>query len=292
MGDEFREVRRPKAAVNMGDEMTQVAPPQPYRERTVPRPRKARWRSWSAGIVVVVVVALLITALILARRRPHTPAVTGATLDQPLPAVSLVDQHGRPVSWSAFRGRVVVLAPFLTNCHETCPFTAGAFIELAQALRARHLAGKVSLAEVTVDPGRDEPSRLAAYATLTGDPATLLTGSTAALDQLWSALGIDHEATPKPPPYQPDWFTGAPDTYDVGHTDAVFVVDERGHERVVIVGPAVPTKELAAPLRQLLTDPSAKAAPREEGWTPSEALDDAIAVLHHRAGPSTAVPIS
>jgi protein SCO1/2 len=254
------------------------------------RPRKGRWRLWSAGIVVVV--ALPVTALVLARGRPAAPAVTGATLDRPLPAVSLVDQQGRPVSWSAFLGRVVILAPFLTNCHETCPFTTGAFIELAQALRVRHLMGKVSLIEVTVDPGRDEPSRLAAYATLTGDPATLLSGSPAALDQLWSALGIDHEVTPNAPPYQPDWFTGAPDTYDVGHTDAAFVLDERGHERVVIVGPAVPTNELAAPLRQLLSDHSAKAAPREEGWTPSEALDDAIAVLHNRAGPSTAVPSS
>jgi protein SCO1/2 len=179
---------------------------------------------------------------------------------------------------------VVILAPFLTDCHETCPFTTGAFIQLSQALASRHLTEKVALVEVTVDPGRDNPARLAAYKHLTSDPATLLTGTDAALAEFWKTLGVDHEVTPNPQPYQADWFTGGPDTYDVGHTDGVFVIDGTGHERVVIVGPAVPAGRLSPSLRGLLSNPSAPAPSAAEGWTVPGALNNVLAVLHHRNG--------
>jgi len=216
------------------------------------------------------------------RHRSTGRAVTGTTLDQSIPEVALVDQHGRPTPLTAFRGRVVIVAPFLTDCHETCPFTTGAFIELQATLAARHLGGRIALVEVTVDPQRDSPARLAAYQQLSGDPAVLLTGSPASLDRLWAFLGVDHTQTPKPPPLQPDWFTGQPDTYDVGHTDGVFLLDTRGHERIVIVGPAVPRHTLGSNLRHLLADPSARPPPADQGWTVANALDDAVALLHHR----------
>ncbi len=235
---------------------------------------------WLAvGITLAAVAA--VTAVVW-RHRTTGPAVTGATLDQAVPEVALVDQQGRPTTLAAFRGRVVILAPFLTDCHETCPFTTGAFIELKNALAARHLGDRVALVEVTVDPQRDSPARLAAYQQLTGDPAVLLSGSAAALDRLWAFLGVDHTRTTNTPPLKPDWFTDQPDTYDVGHTDGVFLLDTRGHERIVILGPAVPRQPLGSNLRRLLNDPSARPPAAAEGWTVANALDDANALLHHR----------
>jgi cytochrome oxidase Cu insertion factor (SCO1/SenC/PrrC family) len=233
--------------------------------------------------VGVTLVAVIVGAVVVWRHRASGPAIAGATLDQAIPEVPLVDQHGQATTLAAFRGQVVILAPFLTDCHETCPFTTGAFIELRNALASRHLNGRVALVEVTVDAQRDSPARLAAYQKLTGDPAVLLTASSASLDRLWTLLGVDHTQTPHP--YQPDWFTGQPDTYDVGHTDGVFLLDSRGHERIVIVGPAVPSQRLGSNLRRLLNDPSAQPPPAIQGWTVANALDDAIALLHQRVHP-------
>ncbi len=196
--------------------------------RTADRPRMRGLLWLAVGITLAAVAA--VTAVVW-RHRTTGPAVTGATLDQAVPEVALVDRQGRPTTLAAFRGRVVILAPFLTDCHESCPFTTGAFIELKNALAARHLGDRVALVEVTVDPQRDSPARLAAYQQLTGDPALL---------------------------------------------------DTRGHERIVILGPAVPRQPLGSNLRRLLNDPSARPPAAAEGWTVANALDDADALLHHR----------
>ena len=50
------------------------------------------------------------------------------------------NQQGKAVSLAALRGKVVVLAPFLSLCQDECPLVTGAFISLA-ARPARRRAG-------------------------------------------------------------------------------------------------------------------------------------------------------
>ena len=55
--------------------------------------------------------------------------------------------------------------------------TTGALLALEHDLAAQHLTSKAAIVEVTVDPGRDTPQRMAAYAKLTGVGWPLLTSS-------------------------------------------------------------------------------------------------------------------
>src|SRR5437763_16540381 len=109
------------------------------------------------------------------------PLATGTALSQPLkvPAVQLIDEQGRPFSFSQWRGKWVVLAPSLTLCHEVCPMTTAALNEVKQLVGERRLGDQVTVAEVTADPWRDSPARLRAYRRLSRASFQLLTGTQA-----------------------------------------------------------------------------------------------------------------
>ncbi len=165
------------------------------------------------------------------------PASAGITEDRLLPAsvldAPLVDQHGRPTTVAAFTGRIVVLVPFLTSCQEVCPLTTSALLRVQRSLGTAGLAMRVAVVEVTVDPARDAPGRMAAYARLTGTSWTLLTGSTSTLDAFWHALGVFAQPVPEAAPPGLDWQTGRSYTYDVNHSDGFILIGPDRRERFV-----------------------------------------------------------
>ena len=137
-----------------------------------------------AVIGVVVIVVGLVTGIVVSRSGGAPgplPGRLGISEDRPVPAsvlrIPLVNQNGQTTSLGAFRGKIVVLTSFLTSCQETCPLTTGAFLDMQRDLAAAGMAGKVTFIEASVDPGRDVPSRLAAYARVTGTTWPLLTGT-------------------------------------------------------------------------------------------------------------------
>jgi cytochrome oxidase Cu insertion factor (SCO1/SenC/PrrC family)/thiol-disulfide isomerase/thioredoxin len=160
------------------------------------------------------------------------PLPVGTELDRPLPALPLIDPQGRRTSLARFRGSYLVLAPFMTECRETCPMTTAALEEIRRATPGR----RVAVVEASVDPWRDTPARLRAYARRTGTDVTLLTGTHAQLRRLWRFFGVGFR-----------WVDG-----DVEHTDGVFLVDPRGRLRVVVVGTPDVGGRLPARLRSLL----------------------------------------
>lgn len=208
--------------------------------------------------------------------RTHT-AVVGATADRAVPDIPLVDQHGKAAPLTSFRGKVVVLSPFMSLCQETCPITTGAFIQLHRAVEAAGLGGKVAFVEATVDPWRDSPARLLAYQKMAGIGWDhLLTGTPADIAKLWKFFGVYYKRVPEPSPPGIDWWTHKPLTYDVQHQDAVFFLDQSGHERVVMVGMASTGGKLPTDLSRLL-DASGKkflADPPGDAWTVPQALTD------------------
>jgi len=168
----------------------------------------------------------------------------GTTLDQPVSAVAaatrLVDEDGNPFSLSSLRGRIVVLAPLLTMCQETCPMTSSNMHAAALAAeQATGQSGHVVFLEITVDPARDTVRRLHAYARLYGGLPDwrLATGKPSDVLALWKALGISTDPT-KPDDTVRDWMTGklVHDSYDVHHQDVVMVIDPSGHLRWVTDG--------------------------------------------------------
>lgn len=204
-----------------------------------------------------------------------SPPVTGVEFDQAMPDVPLIDASGQATSLAALHGRYVVLASFLTLCHEVCPITTGAFIEMRQAVAKAGLTDRVAFVEVTVDPGRDTPARLRAYAQLTGADWTLLTGTPANLARLWKFLGVSYEITGPGSPAPIDWWTHKPETYDVAHSDGLFFIDPQGHERIAVVGMPDTGGTLDPTLTSMLDAQGLSNLHDPQGaWTVPQALDD------------------
>lgn len=196
------------------------------------------------------------------------PRLTGIALDRATPGVSLLDERGRPTSLRAFRGRVVVLAPSLTYCHEVCPITTGALMQVERTVRQAGLSDRVEVLEVSVDPWRDSPARLRAYRRATGVSFRLLTGSQAHLSLFWHAFGVG---------FYP---LGKGKTFDVAHTDGVFFIDGNGRLRIVAVGMPDTGGRLAAPLERLLGPKGLRNLRHPlPGWTVAQALDDLSRLL-------------
>jgi protein SCO1/2 len=208
---------------------------------------------------------------------PPSPSI-GNVLNRPVPRtiadLPFEDQTGHPVTLRQFLGRTVLLAPFLTSCQEECPITTGALLLMKQSLVQAGLSKKVVIVEVTVDPGRDNPDRMAAFARLTGSTWPLLTGSSATIAALWHYFGIWYQEVPEGSPPGINWQTHLPYTYDVDHSDGFILLNSRLHERF-IGGGMVQIGSLPANLRGLL-DSQGKADLRSAGggsWNVTDGLN-------------------
>jgi protein SCO1 len=229
----------------------------------------------------VAVAAALVAAAVAIQSHQGTAkgAVAGTLLDRTVPGVPLVDQNGRQVTFASFRGKVVVLAPFLTLCHESCPLTTGAFEQMQREVDQAGLARRVVFVEASVDPWRDTTRRLRAFARLAGIKFTLLTGSQQSLTRLWRYFGVSFFRVPEGKPADTDWLTGKPLTFDVIHTDALFLLDKQGDERIVDGG-MVTIDALPARLTRLLSkDGRHDLAHPSPGWTMPDAIRDIAYLL-------------
>lgn len=161
----------------------------------------------------------------------------GTLIDQPVPPaldkLPMTNQRGEKVSLGAFKGKTVVLVPFLTLCADICPFTTGILLQVEKALEAAHATGKVEIVELSVDPHRDTTARLKAYAKLTHAGWELVRTDPADLAKLQKFFEFTYIKVAEDKPPSIDWMTGKPLTYDIQHSDNYFVIDPQGNERVV-----------------------------------------------------------
>jgi len=133
-----------------------------------------------------------------------------------LPTFTLLDQAGRTVSASRFRGRQIVLNFIFTRCPiaTMCP---AATLRMAQLQAAAREAGvqDFELVSVSLDPEYDTPGVLREYAEARGLDTTnwsFLTGPDTAVRHLLAQLGVLRE------------FEGA----TIKHTLATVLIDAQG----------------------------------------------------------------
>jgi protein SCO1 len=196
-------------------------------------------------------------------------------LNRPTPQdVALVNQQGQAVSLASLRGKVVVLAPFLTLCQDECPLVTGAFISLQRDVRAAGLAHRVVFVEATVDPGRDTVARLAAYQKEFGADWDLWTGTRTEIAAFWKPFGVEYQIVPEEQPPKIDWYTGKPLTYDVNHTDGYILINAAGRERFVDASAPNEKGVLDSKLRGLLNAGGLHGLqnPQAPDWTTADAL--------------------
>jgi cytochrome oxidase Cu insertion factor (SCO1/SenC/PrrC family) len=214
-------------------------------------------------------------------------SVTQRVIPDSVLSLPLRDQSGRAITLKSLRGKVVVLADFLTTCQEVCPLTSVNLRDVADAARRSGLGDLVEVVEVTVDPERDSPTRLRAYERLFGARPNwrFLTGRPADLATLWHFLGVAYSRTPQKAPHPKDWLTGAPLTYDVQHSDVVFVIDGGGRERWLVLGTAATRGESPPATLDGFLDDEGRAnlrSPEPGSWTAAD-VEAALTMVTGRA---------
>ncbi len=182
---------------------------------------------------------LILTVLLAACGGGSGPALTGTDLEMtPAPDFTLTDQHGKPFQLSSVQGKAVAMAFIYTNCPDICPLITQHLKAAYQQLPA-DAQGKVALIAVTVDPEHDTPEVLREYSERhrVADNANwhALTGDRATLTPVWRSYAINPLSPGKlgDPSLGTGTTTPGPDDIQ-SHTDAIYIIDPQGRERVLM----------------------------------------------------------
>jgi protein SCO1/2 len=172
--------------------------------------KQLRYVLWALVAVVAIGVAILLLRPA-PGSQPGQANVLSSNFGGPF---TLVGPDGKPFPSSRLNGKPYALFFGFTHCPDTCPTT------LARLVKLRRDSGgdaAFNIVFVTVDPERDGPKEMAAYANAFGAPIIGLTGSLAQIDQVKKQFGIFSQKVP----------TGGGD-YTVDHTATVLLFDRNG----------------------------------------------------------------
>jgi protein SCO1/2 len=86
---------------------------------------------------------------------------------QPAPDFTLTDQDGQTVSLADLRGQTLLLDFIYTHCPGPCPILTGTHVSV-QRLLPEALRERVRFVSISLDPARDTPEAMRAYATARG----------------------------------------------------------------------------------------------------------------------------
>jgi protein SCO1 len=148
------------------------------------------------------------------------------------PAFALIDQSGRRVTSQELRGRTLLVDFVYTHCPGPCPIQTSREVRV-QRLLPEALRDEVRFVSISLDPVRDTPEALRAYAEARGaDLAnwSFLTGPEAEVAEVVRAFGVGS--------------TLAPDG-EIEHMLVTFVVDPEGRVAERFLGLEVPAETIA-----------------------------------------------
>ncbi len=189
----------------------------------------------SFGLLLVVGAAVLLFA--------KPASFRGTTFGEPYPLASeiaLTRSDGSSFKLSEMRGNVVLVFFGYTTCPDVCPTTM-AELKLAVAELNEADAAQVKVLFVTVDPERDTPERMQAYADRFNPAFIGLSGTQADLEKIWQAYGVYREIVEG---------TSAAG-YLVDHTARVTLIDQQGNMRISF-GFDTPVEDMVHDLKLIL----------------------------------------
>ncbi len=172
---------------------------------------KLRFILWGLVLIAAAAFAVLLTrpAQLPAPRETEIPL---ASIGGPF---TLVGSDGRPFSSASLAGKPFAIFFGFTHCPDVCPTT------LARLAKLRRQLGKedssFAIVFVTVDPERDGPAEVGAYAGLFDTPMIGLTGSVAQIERVKKQYAVFSAKAPQ-----------AGGDYGVDHTASVFLMDRAG----------------------------------------------------------------
>lgn len=185
-------------------------------------------------------VLLLGTSLAQAAKPPKDPVYIQVS---PFPPGGefLLDSASGPVGLEDLRGRAVLLFFGYTSCPDVCPMSmstaSAAYALLSAEEQARFVAVFVS-----VDPERDTPEVLKAYAEFFPVPMLGLTSRPEVIAELADRYGAQYYRVELP---------GSPLGYSIDHSAALYLIDPQGKLRKIFRHQA-PPERVAEDIRQVL----------------------------------------
>ena len=201
-------------------------------------------RNISRIIVIALVAVVGAVALIhqqVAREAGGSPASSTATLTggtalhSAMPAFTLHDQTGAVVTPQSLRGHPVIVTFMDMTCTQECPIIAQE-LQLTATFMGQQKASQVEWVIITVNPN-NTAAQVPEFmkknnVTL---PVKVLLGTQAELSPVWKKFGIYVQPSPT----------------DVVHSEATFLIDQSGAERMVFLD-TFDSKAVAADLSTVL----------------------------------------
>ncbi len=157
-----------------------------------------------------------------------------------LPNVSVIDDHGRPVSLASLKGKVILLDFIHIGCPGVCATLVSKFGEVADSLKPE-LGSKVVLLSVTNDPEHDRPEQLLALARSSDadlDGWLFVTGKPTDVDRVIKAFGVNNERMPD----------GSP-----AHITQVFLLGTDGQKKREYRGMLMKPQAVVSQIREAMT---------------------------------------
>lgn len=176
-----------------------------------------------------------------------------AAIGRPLLDVSMRDPTGKPVRFSDFAGKPLLISLIYTGCFQACP-VATQF--LAQAVKtAREALGtdRFRIVSIGFNQPFDDPAAMAAFRRQNGIRDSdwhFLSPDPAQVDALTANLGFTYEATPK----------------GFDHVTQVTVVDADGVIYRQVYGENFDLPMLVQPLKELLSGQASRNLTLENMW--------------------------
>lgn len=156
----------------------------------------------------------------------------------PAPAFDLIDQDGRTVSLASLRGSPVVLDFIYTSCPGPCPILTARQVRVQRRLTSRQRA-RVRFVSISLDPDRDTPEALRAYAEAHGadlESWSFLTGAPEKVGVVRDRYGIGS-------------FRG--EDGEIEHIVVTFIIDSDGRIAHRFMGLEHSSDEIMGALEQL-----------------------------------------
>jgi cytochrome oxidase Cu insertion factor (SCO1/SenC/PrrC family) len=140
---------------------------------------------------------------------------TGSSMSGAAPDFRLTNQFGQPVSLSAFRGKVVILAFTDSECTTICPLTTASMVAAKDLLG--QAGNQVQLLGIDANPEATSRSDVLAYSQVHGmvNQWDFLTGSLPQLQAAWKKYNVYVQI----------------EQGQIDHTPALYVIDTHGRER-------------------------------------------------------------
>jgi len=165
--------------------------------------------------------------------------VSGQAVGRLLGDFSLLDRDGRPMQFSRFRGKPVLVSLIFTRCTQTCPMTTRYLREAVQSMQEAFGADSFAVLSVGFDTDSDTPSAMRSFAKRQGVDLPnweFASADAANVSALARAVGFSYH----------------PSSAGYDHISQLTVVDSQGRVFGQVYGDNFELPSLGEPLKQLV----------------------------------------